>query len=113
MNARKLNETFNVVKNAAKMDYAITDPDSWGDCMTCTNDALARAYGIDSTGIWAKTWREGINAGPAITRRDRVYIVHDITPEQADVLISTFQAAGYTVSPEVYDPDKCFIIREN
>ena len=106
-----LDNTFAKAKIAAGLDYAVTDTDSFGDCNTCVNQALADEFGENSTGIYAKYWESGMNAGKHISVLDSLYIAHDITPQQADILIGVL-SKYYTVTPAAYDPTKTFCISE-
>ena len=112
MNKRKLNKVFNLIKKETKMDYAITNTDEYGDCNTCVNSELAFEFGIDSTGIYAKHWLKGMNKGKPWKYLDYVYIGHDITEEQAKVMIDIFKANEYDIQPTEYNPSKAFIIKE-
>lgn len=42
-----------------------------------------------------------------------VYIGHDITAEQAEIMIKVLKENGYSVKPEEYDPTTSFLIKEN
>lgn len=112
MNKRKLNKVFAEIKEKAKMDYAVTNPDEYGDCNTCVNSELAFEFGVDSTGIYAKHWTRGMNAGGPWSKLGDVYIGHDITEEQSKVLIDVFKANGYDIQPTEYNPHKAFLIKE-
>lgn len=112
MNKIKLNSVFKEIKQKANMDYAIPSPDKYGDCNTCVLYGLADAFGENSTGIYAKHWRTGMNAGKPWKYLDHVYVNHDITEEQARIMIQVLQESGYSVTPEEYDPTKSFLIKE-
>lgn len=112
MDKIKLNSVFREIKKKAKMDYAVSTPDKYGDCNTCVNYELADVFGEDSTGIYAKHWVTGMNAGGPWKYLDDVYINHDITEEQAKVMIDVFKANGYDIQPITYDPAKAFLIKE-
>lgn len=112
MDKRKLNRVFAQVKENAKLDYAVATPDKYGDCNTCVNCGLAEAFGVESTGIYAKHWTSGMNKGCPWSKLDYVYIGHDVTEEQAVEIIRTFEEAGYDIEPKQYDPHKAFCIRE-
>ena len=112
MNKFKLNSVFKEIKKKAKMDYAVPTPDIYGDCNTCVNSELAFEFGVDSKGIYAKHWVTGMNAGGAWKYLDDVYIGHDITEEQAKIMIAVLEANGYIVEPKEYNPRKAFLIRE-
>lgn len=112
MDKIKLNRVFKEIKTKAKMDYAITTPDKYGDCNTCVNAELADVFGIDSKGIYAKHWTTGMNAGGAWKYLDDVYVGHDITEEQAKVMVEVLEANGYEVTPREYNPRKAFVIKE-
>lgn len=112
MDKIKLNRVFKEIKTKAKMDYAITTPDKYGDCNTCVNAELADVFGIDSKGIYAKHWTTGMNAGGAWKYLDDVYIGHDITEEQAKIMVEVLEANGYAVEPREYNPCKAFLIKE-
>lgn len=112
MNKFKLNAVFKQVKEKAGLDYAVPTPDKYGDCNTCVNSELADVFGIDSKGIYAKHWVTGMNAGGPWKYLNEVYIGHDITAEQAQILIGVFKKNGYEISPETYDASKAFCIKE-
>lgn len=111
MNKEILKETFRAWKKAAKANYAITYPDSLGDCMSCVNYALAEKYGEESKGIFLKEWRHGMNGGSDVEYLKSVYIAHDITPEQAKVFYDVF-GEHYKVFPKEYAPARCFQLFE-
>lgn len=112
MDKIKLNRIFKEIKTKAKLDYAVTNTDEYGDCNTCVNYELADVFGIDSRGIYAKHWLKGMNAGGAWKYLNQVYIGHDLTEEQGKILIDVFKANGYEIEPKEYDPSKAFIIKE-
>lgn len=112
MDKIKLNRVFKEIKTKAKMDYAIPTPDKYGDCNTCVNWELADVFGDESTGIYAKHWVTGMNAGGPWKYLDSVYIGHDITEEQAKIMIEVLEANGYEVAPKEYDESKAFCIKE-
>jgi hypothetical protein len=112
MDKRKLNRVFKEIKAIANLDYAITNTDEYGDCNTCVTYELADQFGIDSRGIYAKHWLKGMNAGRAWKYIDSVYIGHDLTEVQGQILIDVFIANGYGIQPVEYDPTKAFLIKE-
>ena len=112
MDKRKLNRVFKEVKTKAKLDFAITNTDDYGDCNTCVWSEIAFEFGGDSKGIYAKHWLSGMNAGEAWKYLDSVYIGHDLTEEQGKILIDVFKANGYNITPEEYNPNKAFEIKE-
>lgn len=112
MNKLKLNKVFEEIKTKANMDYAVTNADTYGDCNTCVNYGLGEAFGFESKGIWAKHWLKGMNKGCPWKELDDVYIAHDITEEQAKIMVEVLEANGYTVTPREYDASKCFCIKE-
>lgn len=112
MNKIKLNRVFKEIKTKAKMDYAITNADEYGDCNTCVNYEIVEQFGEESKGIYTKHWLKGMNAGRSWKYLDRVYIAHDITEEQANVMVEVLEANGYAVEPRKYDECKCFCIKE-
>ena len=112
MDKRKLNRVFKEVKIKAKLDYAITNTDEYGDCNTCVNSELADVFGRDSRGIYAKHWLRGMNKSYPWKELDKVYIGHDLTEEQGKILIDVFKANGYAIEPEEYDPLVAFNIKE-
>lgn len=111
MNKELLKETFRAWKKSAKADYAITYPDSLGDCMSCVNAALCDKYGEESKGIFLKEWKHGMNRGRDVEYLKSVYIAHDITTVQAKVFYDIF-GEHYKVFPKEYDPSKCFELFE-
>ena len=112
MDKFKLNRVFKEIKNKAKMDYAVPTPDKYGDCNTCVNAELADVFGVDSKGIYAKHWVTGMNNGGPWNYIDDVYVGHDITEEQAKIMIKVLEANGYAVEPKEYNPKKAFLIKE-
>ena len=112
MDKRKLNRVFEKIKKEAKLDYAVTTPDKYGDCNTCVNSELSDEFGIDSTGICAKHWTTGMNRGGPWKNIKDVYIGHDVSEEQADIIIRIFKENGYNISPEKYNPKISFLISE-
>lgn len=111
MNKELLKETFRAWKKEAKADYAITYPDSLGDCSSCVNYALCKKYGEESKGIFLKEWKHGMNRGEGVEYLDSVYIAHDITEEQAKTFYDVF-GENYKVFPKEYNPGKCFELFE-
>ena len=112
MDKRKLNRVFEEIKTKAKMDYTVTNADEYGDCNTCVQCELGDVFGIDSKGIYTKHWLKGMNAGRAWKYLDNVYIGHDITEEQAKIMVEVLEANGYEVEPREYDSSKAFLIKE-
>lgn len=112
MNKRKLNTAFRIIKIAAGLDYAITNADDYGDCNTCVNSMLCEQFGVESKGVWTKHWTKGMNAGGPWKNLDDVYIGHDITEEQAKIIVRVLESYGYNVEPREYNPYKCFVISE-
>lgn len=112
MDKIKLNRVFKEIQKKAKMDYAVSTPDKYGDCNTCVNCELADVFGVNSTGIYAKHWTTGMNAGGPWKHLKDVYIGHDITEDQAKIMIEVLEANGYSVEPKEYDPHKAFCIKE-
>ena len=112
MNKEKLDDVFDEIKTKANLDYAVTNSDEYGDCNTCVNSELAFEFGVDSTGIYTKHWLEGMNAGEPWEYLDSVYIGHDLTEEQAKIMIDVLEANGYEVQPRQYNPSKAFLIKE-
>lgn len=112
MNKEKLDAVFSEIQTTANLDYAVTDTDEYGDCNTCVNSELAFEFGVDSKGIYAKHWLTGMNAGCPWEELDYVYIGHDITEEQAKVMIAVLQGNGYEVGPTEYNPRAAFAIKE-
>jgi hypothetical protein len=111
MNKEILKAAFREAKKAARLDFAVTNPDGLGDCNSCVWAAIVDKYGESSRGIWAKAWRHGMNGGRDIAYLDRVYISHDLTEEQAAAVLAVF-AKYYTIESGAYSPDKCIIISE-
>ena len=112
MTKSKLNRVFNEIKIKANMDYAITNADEYGDCQSCVNYELCEQFGVESKGIWAKHWLKGMNKGCPWKDLDSTYIGHDITEEQAKIMIEVLEANGYEVEPKEYNPKKAFLIKE-
>ena len=112
MNKRKLNKVFEEIKTKAKLDYAITNTDEYGDCNTCVNSELADVFGIDSKGIYAKHWLKGMNRGCPWKDLDCLYIGHDLTEDQGKTLIEVFEANGYDIEPKEYNERRAFVIKE-
>lgn len=112
MNKRKLNKVFELIKEKAKLDYAITNTDDYGDCPSCVNAELSSRFGLESKGIFAKHWTRGMNDSGPWKNIEGVYIAHDLTSEQGKIIIQTFKEEGYNITPEEYIPSKCFCISE-
>ena len=112
MNKRKLNKVFQQVKENCSLDFAIVNIDEYGDCNSCATYQMCLEFGGEAKGIWAKHWLKGMNKGPAWKYLERLYIGHDISEEQAHILIKTFEDNSYNVEPKHYDKDKCFEIWE-
>ena len=112
MDKLKLNRVFKEIKTKASMDYAIPTPDKYGDCMSCVNYELYEQFGEESTGIFSKHWTTGMNAGGPWKDVKEFYLVHDITKEQAKIMIEVFEANGYDIEPKEYDSSRCFLIKE-
>lgn len=112
MNKRKLNKVFEEIKTKANMDYAVTNADKYGDCNTCVNYGLGEEFGIESKGIYTKHWLKGMNAGCPWKELNSVYIGHDITEEQAKIMVEVLETNGYIVEPREYDENTCFCIKE-
>lgn len=112
MNKIKLDNVFQDVKRLSEMDYAVINTDIYGDCNTCVLDGLSSQFGVESTGIYAKVWLHGMNACSGWENLDTVFISHDITEEQAKIMIEVFKKNGYEITPEKYNKHECFLIRE-
>lgn len=112
MDKIKLNRVFKEIKTKAKMDYAITNADDYGDCNTCVNYEIVEQFGEESKGIYTKHWLKGMNAGTSWKYLNQVYIGHDITEEQAKIMVEVLEANGYAVTPREYDSSKAFLIKE-
>lgn len=112
MNKRKLTTVFRKIKEGANLDYAITNTDAYGDCNSCVNYELCQQFGVESKGIYAKHWLKGMNAGGPWKDLDGVYIGHDITAKQAQIMVQLLDANGYHVQPREYDPHTAFHIIE-
>lgn len=112
MDKIKLNRVFKQIKKEAHMDYVVTNADEYGDCNSCVNAELGIEFGIESKGIWAKHWLHGMNKGGAWKDLDELYIAHDITEDQAKILVKILEDNGYSVEPKQYNPMKCFCIKE-
>lgn len=114
MDKEVLKKAFREWKKEAGADYARTEIDSLGDCMSCVNAALARKYGGDSTGIYLKWWTRGMNKYGDLNdfeREDYALIGHDITTEQADKFYEVM-SKYFNVTPKAYDHTKCFNLYE-
>ena len=112
MDKIKLNRVFKAIKKEAKMDYAVTNADKYGDCNSCVNYGLCEEFGDESKGIYTKHWLKGMNKGYPWRELDGVYIAHDITEEQAKIMIDVLEANGYSVEPREYNESRCFCIKE-
>lgn len=109
MDKELLKRTMREYKKASGVKYAITNPDNLGDCQSCVNYALSQKYGEDSKGVWVKHWNSGMNKGEPIAKLDRLFIGHDITEEQGNILYEVF-SKHFVVSPKEYDESKCYQI---
>lgn len=101
MDKRMLQKTFREYKKTARTDFAITNPDSLGDCPGCVWASLVDKYGDDCHGIWAKAWKYGMNGGDDIEEDDSVVIAHDLTEDQAAVFYMVF-SENYNITPSEY-----------
>lgn len=114
MDIYKLKRTFKKIMEDGKMDYAITNTDKYGDCNSCVNYSLCRQYGEDSKGIYVREWFKGMNKYFNSWKEvEKVYIAHDITEEQGELLIKVMEENGYYILPKKYDSSQCFLISEN
>ena len=111
MNKEILKKVFAEVKKAAGLDFSITNPDRLGDCQSCVWCSIVEKYGMESRGIWVKHWNRGMNSGAGIDELSEVYIAHDLTDEQAEVVISIL-SRHYTVTSGVFDHSQCITIAE-
>lgn len=119
MDKKMLQNTFKEWKKVSGARYAITNPDSLGDCQSCVNYALCEKYGEDSKGIFAKHWNRGMNGSIPLDSKDKrgddriksVYIAHDIDEEMAKTFYEVF-GKNYNILPAEYDPYKCFKLYE-
>ena len=118
MDKKMLQDTFRKFKKAAtsagfKIDYAITNPDGLGDCMSCVNYALCEKYGEDSKGVWVKEWTRGMNAGDGIEKLDEVYVAHDLDDVQVGIFYSVV-GENFNILPKKADFDRglCFSLYE-
>lgn len=112
MDKRKINKTFKEILEKAKLDYAISNADEYGDCNTCVNYKLASVFGNESNGIYLKHWLKGANAGKPYKYLNSIYIGHDITKEQGEKIIEILKNNGYVVEPTTYNPGISFKISE-
>lgn len=111
MDKRMLQKTFREYKKTAKTDFAITNPDSFGDCPSCVWSSLVDKYGSECHGVWAKAWKYGMNGGDDIEEDDSVVIAHDLTKDQADAFYNVF-SENYNITPSEYNSNKCFRLYE-
>ena len=109
LNEKEIKCLFDEIKKETGIDYAITDTDFYGDCMTCVNDELSEEYGIDSKGIYLKHWKTGMNAQIFKEDDEPVYIVHDLTNERGNAIYNIL-AKKYKLEADRYDESKCFVI---
>ena len=114
MNKELLKKALREFKKEAKVDFAILRPDRLGDCQTCFWYAARKKYGENCHGIFVKHWMHGINRdwdGYDIDELESVYIGHCLTEEQAEIFYKVF-GKSYKVSPEQYDENRCFELKE-
>lgn len=112
MNKSKLTRTFNIIKASIPLDFAITNTDEYGDCDTCTWNAIIEKFGHESHGIYVSKWLHGINKSAPYKETKGVYIGHDLTLKQGQNLIILLKANGYNVEPGHYNPRTKFYITE-
>lgn len=112
MNARNIKKLFETVKMRAKLDFAAIYADEFGDCCSCAWSEIGSRFGDEAKGIFAKKWRYGMNKDCSLTKSRGIWVSHDITKEQAKMLIETCDEMGYTISPREYKETECFYIEE-
>lgn len=112
MNARKVKKLFEVVKERAKLDFASVYADEYGDCCSCAWSEIGDRFGNEAKGIFAKKWRYGMNKDCSLTNSRGVWVSHDITEEQAKLLVVVCDEMGYNISPREYNESECFYITE-
>jgi len=81
LNREKVKQAIRECKKAAGLDYAYSS--GLGDCMSCTNYAIAQKHGEGSKGIWLKWYRTGMNASKW-GRQATLCICHDLKAGQAE-----------------------------
>ena len=111
MKKAKLKKLFAEIKEKAGLDFANVCASDYGDCCTCAWAEIGSRY-PNGSGIFGKYWEWGMNKGKPISKTDELWIAHDITPEQAKILVDVCIASGYNITPKEYDEDKCFCISE-
>lgn len=111
MKKAKLNKLFAEIKEKAGLDYANVLASDYGDCCTCAWAEIGHRY-PNGKGIFGKQWEWGMNKDKPLSKKDKLWIAHDITPEQAKVLVDACIASGYDVTPKEYDEMECFCISE-
>lgn len=111
MERKRLNKLFAEVKEKAKLDFANVCASDYGDCSTCAWAQIDILY-PDGRGIFGKYWKYGGNRHLPLGKMDKLYVAHDITPEQAGIFIECCKANGYDVTPDKYYENTCFCISE-
>ena len=111
MDKKKMQQVFRTIKKQANLDFAITNPDRFGDCQSCVWGGLCEKYGDDCTGIWAKEWNYGMNGGRGIENLKSVYIAHALTDEQAKIVMDILKD-NYNIVNGEFDSGKCIVIEE-
>jgi len=109
MNKQKIAESFAKWAKETNADYAIVETDGYGDCNTCVNTELSYVFGDDSTGVFLKHWKYGMNASAPLSEQDSVYVSHDITEEQAEKFIKIMDEE-FRIFPKKYNPNISFLL---
>lgn len=111
MDVKKLKKVFIELKQAAALDFAITSPDTLGDCQSCVWCSIAEKYGEKSRGVWVKHWRHGMNKGKPLADLEKIYIAHDLTDEQSAEVLRIL-AKYYELESATFAHNKSIIISE-
>lgn len=94
------------------LDYAIYNPDEYGDCNTCINDALIDEFGIDSHGIYARLWFKGMNKVKTDTVNE-ISICHDcLTENEYNQVIKILEKYFKKVEPKTMDITKAIMVSD-
>lgn len=104
MDKKMLQDTVKEFKRATalagcKVDYAITNPDSYGCEGSDVHYNIEKKYGDNAKGIWANHFNRGYNASDPIEKVKEVYFNHNLTEEQVDVFYNVF-GKHYNIFPD-------------
>lgn len=112
MNIERLNNLFNKIIEEAKIDYAFVNVDEIGECFTDVQGSIKMSLGAQSKGIFCRHWLKGMNKSCDYKELNEIYIAHDITEEQFNILLKICDENDYVVKNRNFDEKESIILRE-